>query len=121
MKSKKLCGGNATFVGLHEVGAYGNRHSLMPDLNGDEWTGCPKWLDEQCGNRIIGRGIKEKCGILGKQEAAFVISTPISVKTLCPKVVRWIGCAYFNDLRSNGRRFSIWPIERTVVTIPVQK
>ena len=33
---------------LHEVGAYGNRHSLMPDLNGDEWTGCPKWLDEQC-------------------------------------------------------------------------
>ena len=48
VKSKKLCGGNATFVGLHEVGAYGNRHSLMPDLNGDEWIGCPKWLDEQC-------------------------------------------------------------------------
>ena len=47
VKSKKLCGG-ATFVGLHEVGAYGNRHSLMPDLNGAEWTGCPKWLDEQC-------------------------------------------------------------------------
>ena len=48
VKSKKRCGGNATFVGLHEVGAYGNGHSLMPDLNGDEWTGCPKWLDEQC-------------------------------------------------------------------------
>lgn len=42
VKSKKLCGGNATFVGLHEVEAYGNRHSLMSDLNGDEWTGCPK-------------------------------------------------------------------------------
>ena len=32
---------------------------------------------------------KEKCGLLdSKQEAAFVISTPISVRTLCPEVVR---------------------------------
>ncbi|MCZ2695598.1 hypothetical protein ACIXO7_05460 [Bacteroides fragilis] len=41
MKGKKHCGGNATFVELHEVGAYGNGYSLMPDLNGDEWIGCP--------------------------------------------------------------------------------
>ncbi|WP_418707816.1 hypothetical protein [Bacteroides sp.] len=48
MKSKKRYGGNATFVELHKIGVYGNRHSLMPDLNGDKWTGYPKWLDEQC-------------------------------------------------------------------------
>ena len=41
VKGKKHCGGNATFVELHEVGTYGNGYSLMPDLNGDEWIGCP--------------------------------------------------------------------------------
>lgn len=48
VKSKKRYGGNATFVELHKIGVYGNRHSLMPDLNDDKWTGYPKWLDEQC-------------------------------------------------------------------------
>lgn len=46
VKSKKRYGRNATFVELYEVGVYGNRHSLMTDLNGNEWTGYPKWLDE---------------------------------------------------------------------------
>ena len=41
VKNINRYGGNASFVELHEVGAYGNGYSLMPDLNGDEWIGCP--------------------------------------------------------------------------------
>lgn len=89
VKNINRYGGNASFVELHEVGAYGNRHFLMPDLKGQRMDRMPQ---------MVGRAMlksndmpknKEKCGLLdSKQEAAFVISTPISVRTLCPEVVR---------------------------------
>ena len=89
VKNINRYGGNASFVELHDVGAYGNSHSLMPDLKGQRMDRMPQ---------MVGRAMlksndmpknKEKCGLLdSKQEAAFVISTPISVRTLCPEVVR---------------------------------
>lgn len=89
VKNINRYGGNASFVELHEVGAYDNSHSLMPDLKGQRMDRMPQ---------MVGRAMlksndmpknKEKCGLLdSKQEAAFVISTPISVRTLCPEVVR---------------------------------
>ena len=89
VKNINRYGGNASFVELHEVGAYDNSHSLMPDLKGQRMDRMPQ---------MVGRAMlksndmpknKEECGLLdSKQEAAFVISTPISVRTLCPEVVR---------------------------------
>ena len=77
VKNINRYGGNASFVELHEVGAYDNSHSLMPDLKGQRMDRMPQ---------MVGRAMlksndmpknKEKCGLLdSKQEAAFVISTP---------------------------------------------
>ena len=81
VKNINRYGGNASFVELHEVGAYDNSHSRMDRM-------------PQMGGRAMLKSNdmpknKEKCGLLdSKQEAAFVISTPISVRTLCPEVVR---------------------------------
>lgn len=62
VKNINRCGGNATFAKLHEVGVYGNRYSLMPDLNGDEWTGWSKyWTSMLKSNNTSGN--KENEGV----------------------------------------------------------
>ena len=78
MKNINRYGGNASFVELHEVGAYDNSHSLMPDLKGQRMDRMPQ---------MVGRAML-KSNDMPKNKEKFVISTPISVRTLCPEVVR---------------------------------
>lgn len=44
VKNINRYGGNASFVELHEVGAYDNSHSLMPDLKGQRMDRMPQMV-----------------------------------------------------------------------------